>query len=476
MSNTAISIESIGAYYHTVPTIGGAAIMREGAPRKGRTAYEQNVGLYTFDRDAIRDEIGVHALWAASLTITREGSVTGILSGVTIAPAYGAATGSTLTHDEAISEGMRGLAYTVSVGDGENEIWLPGAMLRKLKNGECDGFLLYTGADEGGDTYARFGMTATLKLVVGSEWMTPVWTRPISSGDLVCHRDRSHISDLYELEYYINLRAAKDTQSPINIGQDEFDIGAYATWADIILYMQQAMEALYAFEHPEIEIDWVDVDPGDMPIAAAIIQLRNYLGSNPSAPTESITLDDWATAAHSYQASGFGRTQDTQVISWAHGHRYEPEPKNGKEWAPIMNPRWNSNWFVAWKFPDSVLAKMSGITHMDLIMRSGTTSDAGFNGQKNIVILPLIMNSVPDGNLAVGAVMDRSMIVGQGTGVPGTTVTIHMTDEFIAALKNGQTNEHPDEPKAWGIAIDCESSRKIWLEVTLVINPGGENE
>lgn len=465
MSNTAISIDSVGAYYHTVPSIGGAAIMREGAPRKGATAYEQNVGLYTFDAGTISDEINTHALWAASLTITREGSVTGILSSVTIAPAYGASTGSTLTHDEAISQGMRGLAYTVTIGDGSNEIWLPGAMLRQLKKGECDGFVLYTGADEGGDVYARFGTTATLKLIVGTDWVTPVWTRPISAGDWVSHRNRSHIADLYELEYYINLRAARDTQSPIDISQDEYDIGAYATWADIILYMRDAVEDLYQFEQSDPP-EWNTISAGDMPNAEAVMQLRNYLEAQPNSPMKSYSLTNWASAVHTYQSSGFHSTPNSTVINWQKGHRYYPEPLNGKEWSPETNPRMNYNWFCCWIFPQEVLTKAANnqITALDLIVKSGTTSDAGFNNQKDIYICPLITSSIPRGDKAISQVMRRgsSNYVGHGTGKPGTTVTIHLRSAFITALKNGT---------AYGIAIDCESSRKVWKKMTLVINP-----
>ena len=469
MSNTAISIDSVGAYYHTVPSIGGAAIMREGAPRKGATAYEQNVGLYTFDAGVLNEEIGTHALWAASLTITREGSVTGILSSVTIAPAYGASTGSTLTHDEAISQGMRGLAYTVTIGDGENEIWLPGAMLRQLKLGQCDGFVLYTGADEGGDVYARFGLTATLKLIVGTEWVTPVWTRPISAGDWVSHRNRSHIADLYELEYYINLRAAVDSNTPIDISQDKYDIGAYATWADIILYMRDKMEDLYTAENTGITPVWNTIAAGDMPNAEAVMQLRNYLASSPAAPTESISLTTWASGTTSYQSSGFRPTDDETTINWQQGHRYYPEPMNGKQWAPQTNPRMNYNWFCCWIFPDSVLSRMGTINSMDLIMTSGTTSDAGFNAQSDINICPLIVDEIPRGDMQISQVMTRGAenYVGHGNGKPGTTVTIHLSDDFITALKNDE---------AYGIAIDCESSRKIWKEVTLVINPGGGGE
>lgn len=459
--NTSTVIQASTTWVHAAPARGGAVSLRSGKPRKGLVGSEEYVGIISFPASEIAAAVNGQQLQAARLTLHRDAAYGTDARQLTIAPATGLQPGNVMTHDELIDLCRRGLAYTLTVSGEACVIDLPGAMLRELKQGRGESFMLYSGKDESGSDAILFTEDAQLELVTGSEWVQPVWTRPINTGDLVSHPDRSHISSLYELEYYINLRANIDQTATIDISQPVYDIGAFVTWESIIRYMRSAMDAIATAEGRTYS--WKTLPEKCMPDAAAINELRNYLEADPVSATEYITLNDWRMAIGPmyYSEGGSKKTADSATSQWRTDWAYQEHlPKCGKEWGRDQDKKkfWY-NYFCGWMLPDK--AKASGVRTLKVQLTSGTTSDGGFRAQTHNWLCPIRMTAWPVGAVAFGDILERSNNIGEAEAAPGQTFTITLSDAFVQGLKGGTYG---------GIAFDCESARKIYTNATLIIN------
>lgn len=466
MANVTTTLNSTACYRHSCPATGAKAPV-SAAPAKGLNGREENVGVYLFDAAAIADALEGKTLMAAQLVLTRNTRYGTELKQVSIAPTDGIQAGVSVSRERMRDYAMRGLAYTVEVSGETTAVQLPGAVLQKLAAGEVAGFMLYTGVEETASDYVMFAETAQLRLITGDVWVKPVWTRDIATGYLVSHPDRSHIATLRELAYYINIRAGIDGTSAIDIEQAQYDLGAFRTWLSIIECMRQAEEAEAAAEGRD-NPEWNSLAAGAMPDALAINQLRNFLDAEPGSATSIITLSNWARASHEYITSkkSGNATSNGTSLRWSRpsASASYPYPMSGHEWGITQTDGMyiHYNWFSVWMFPAWTSAELQRINTLTLRMSANGTKDSGFASQKNVYIYGVKVSALPSGAMTVGSVIDRGTKVGSNTDARcGTTFDVRLSAAFVQAVKNGER---------FGVAVDCEQSRKAWGTVRLVIN------
>ena len=447
MANISNVIWSSASYVHAVPRAGGAAAIRSGKPRKGLSGSEECVGVISFPAATIANDLSGQQLRAARLTIHRDTAYGTASRAAGIAPCGALDLSRQYTHDELLNAGKRGMVLPVTVSGGDTVIELPGAMLRELKQGWCSSFMIYTIPDGDENLVALTG-SAELELITGDEWVTPVWTRPIHQGDLVSWPDRSHISTLYELEYYLNLRAALNDVAGTDISQPVYDIGAFATWRSIILYMREAMQRILTKEGRTIP--WNTLEDGCMPNALAVNQLREYLESEPWSATCDYTLSDGADGdfrrGYKYnEGLDHHTSEDTYSCEWFYpgASSDNPLPMSGSWKVPGENYR--ENMMTCWRFPSAMLSLR--IRSIRVEMTAEPTDDAGFAASRSVILYPMIAASWPTGNATVASMMDRSNrgeIISRDAA-PGTTFSIQLPQSFIDGLTNGTI---------FGIAVD----------------------
>ncbi len=452
MANISNVIWSSATYVHAVPRAGGAAAIRSGKPRKGLSGSEECVGVISFPAATIANDLSGQTLRAARLTIHRDTNYGTASRAAGIAPCGALDLSQQYTHEQLLNAGKRGMVLPVTVSGGDTIIELPGAMLRELKQGRCCNFLIYTIPD-GDEHLVVLTGSAELELITGDEWVTPVWTRPIHQGDLVSWPDRSHIATLYELEYYLNLRAALNGVAGTDISQPVYDIGAFATWRSIILYMREAMQRILTKEGRTIP--WNTLEDGCMPNALAVNQLREYLESEPWSATCDYTLSDgragdWRRGYKYNEGDSYQRAPDNYETNWVYAGSESNNyyPMSGSWWDYVnqqqKTDKYRENFYTCWRFPSELLGLR--IRSMRIEMTADATSDAGFATGNTVIVYPMLASTWPSGKASIGSMMDRSsMAMNNQNAWPGTTFSIMASQDLLDGIKQG---------RYFGIAVD----------------------
>lgn len=268
------TVTSSAIWYH-VSTWSGDSASRwaVGAARKGNYDGRTNISVIQFKASDIADAIDGGRLTGASLVLRRDATYGTAAMDICLAPAN---IGSSLadkymSRNQALELAVRTMhkRYTIQ---GESAVFpIPGAMLREIKAGSVNAFVLYQETD-GTDSYCRLSVNANLNLDVGEGWGTPVWTRTISKGDVISGKIYSHVADLREIEYYINLRREYNSlQDMADIGTN-LDVGAFEDWAGVILALQAGADGFLTAE--ERTVEWIEPEAGQMPSAEIIEQLK----------------------------------------------------------------------------------------------------------------------------------------------------------------------------------------------------------
>lgn len=272
------TVTSAAIWYHVSAwSAESSARWALGAARKGNYDARQNISIIQFKSTDLADAIGDGELSGADLVLRRDGAFgTGAVN-VCIAPANvtGSLTDKYMSRSQCLEMANRPLhrRYTIQ---GDTAVFpITGAMLREIKAGSANAFLLYQ--EDGTDSYCRLSMDATLNLFVGTdEWTAPSWTRTVSAGDVISSNICSHVADLREIEYYINMRRLYNGLNKMADIGTNLDVGAYADWAGVILALQDGADGFLSEEQRTVE--WIVPEAGAMPRADIIGQLKDSIG------------------------------------------------------------------------------------------------------------------------------------------------------------------------------------------------------
>lgn len=267
-------ITSNAIWYH-VSTWSGDSASRwaTGAARKGNYDGRTNISVIQFKASDLAEAIGSGRLAGADLVLRRDATYGTAAMDVCLAPidVSGSLADKYMSRNQALEMVRRPMhkRYTIQ---GESAVFaIPGAMLREIKAGNANAFILYQETD-GTDSYCRLSTSAVLNLYVGNDWMTPSWTRSVTAGDVISSDVYSHVADLREIEYYINQRRAYNSLPDMaDIGAN-LDVGAYEDWADVILALQAGADGFLTAE--ERTVDWTVPNAGQMPSAEIVEQLK----------------------------------------------------------------------------------------------------------------------------------------------------------------------------------------------------------
>jgi hypothetical protein len=274
-----IELNSTGILIHlSSPTGDSAAKWSEGAARKGNYGGKRAMSAVFFDGTAIAQALDGKHLLAADLVFRRDAAFGLSPLSVCVAPGQltaGALSERYMSRSEVVGKFNRRL-HKCCVIDGETATFhIPGATLRAIGAGEVSAFLLYQEEDGTGD-YCRLSTEAVLQLTMSDNgWAAPVWTRSVSAGDVISSETVSHVADLRELEFYINIRRRKcGLQDMDDIGAGR-NLGAFAAWADVIGELQEAVDDILEYEGRTYE--WAEPAAGALPQAAVIENLRGAI-------------------------------------------------------------------------------------------------------------------------------------------------------------------------------------------------------
>lgn len=302
------TVNSSSIWYHISSASGdSAARWTKGAARKGTQEGKKNLSVILFDQAAIGTAIGNDALVSAELILRRDTAYGEDAVTLSVAPAQiSSILEEYVSRTQALEMAMRPLHRNYTIEGETVTLPIPGGMLREIKSGNVNAFVLYQEQDAG-DGYCKMSTDAVLKMMVGNETIRHVWTRDIGAGDVISSDIYSHINDLRELEYYINLHRTLQTPAldPIDIGGTE-TVGSFAEWADVIGELQTGA-AGYMSEAPA----WTEPTEGEMPRADLIKELRGAMDG-----TASGVLTASAFSAMQTTSTGTGSFSKTRQMTW----------------------------------------------------------------------------------------------------------------------------------------------------------------
>ena len=425
-----------------------------GGAKKGLVDGRRALGLYWFDADAIAAALNGVNLPGAKLILSREaaygtGEVDICLQMLTDDGGLGS-----MTHAECLAIGARDKHTLVTVSGESPVIPLPGYWLWYIKNHGITGIMIYQEV-EGTDAPAYFGETAKLQLDIGDQWEAPVWTRPVGTGDIISDSLRSHVADLRELTYYINIRSRVDGRSEISIDSyiDENESALYSDWPAIITGLQ-AQESLLAEAESKPTIDWKVPEENDIPNAEIVNQLRNFMESDIAGPMETTSVTTYGRTIFDHYDSDFTVNLNT-TTTWA-----KKGPWNGMNWEHVTvngvkRKKYNRR-FGIWIFRNKVVGK----TVTSLKLRVKRAEGTGSN--KEIRLFPVKVSAVPTSKMSINQVMVTSTVVGRGTASVGGTVDITLSADFISKLMDGTY---------YGVGVfDKDYWTNFGTSATLIIN------
>lgn len=470
MSNTTISIDASGRYCHGAPSNGGRATIRPGESRKGLSNGTDYIGLLYFKPDHIRTAVTGHVIQKAQLVLRRS-PVTGTGSRTLSVTQYrdsSVNTGAGYTHKELYDKTYKS-CYVTSVQDSEIvTIDLPGSIIRRMTSdyNYCNVLALLHGVDESSNDYAVF-TGATLKLTYGSDWEAPVWGRPISKGDLVYDDDHSHRDDLWELQYYYNIRAQLAGVTPWTDPDNLIGQGYYSDWYYVIRALWLLNIAILTAQGELIPNTTPIRELCYMPVAHWINTLREYadkpLGGAGSRETISKVGCAYYTTWDDFHEHNGGWKLD-----WRPGNA----PLSGKVWSWInkKTAKEYSHRFGIWILP----VPAGTITSLALRLTTAKGQDRGGEDNK-IRLYPVTVSEIParGSQTILQNAVDLDTVAGEATsaGVGRTaagdfieTLDVELSADFITGLQNHTY---------YGVAVECDQViREYTKTATLLINGG----
>ena len=422
---------AIGTYYHQTPVGGSSATAWINAgPRKGTTGVYKEIGYILFDKTVLASTINGANLPAAKLVLNRDTAYgTGTVD-ICIAPAFTTdPPQGEMTYEACMANmTMRHAHHLTTVTGSTCSIDLPGYFLSLLRWNTICGFIVYQEDGEGTSDIARFTMYGKLELTLGATYETPVWTRPIGAGDVICNEKCSHVADLWEILHYVCHRESAEL-TPIEPWTDfeGIDIGAFEDWAAAVRRLQGAIDTIYTAEGKDA-ITWLTATDGMMPNAAIINQLRNALEASMSSGSESLEVSIYGRATLALDHSWTNGDNDDDV-TWA---KAGPHCGYNWEWVHVggnLKQKQYNYRFGFWVLSNLIAGK----TISSLKLR--ITKTGGNNG--NVKLYGVKINSQPSAQMSVSDVIDTDVECASFTMNVGETKTITLSDTVKNLLVNG---------------------------------------
>ena len=442
------TLTTTAVMYHMASMAGSeASEWVQGQARKGVTGSQQAVGLVMFDGDAISADLTGATLKGAKLVLARDEAYGTANADLTIAPVSAESVGGVMTHEECIGMGIRPMHHICATEGTTASIDLPGAWLRALSEGLINGFLLYN--DGGTDTYMQFGGTAYLMLDTVSQYVAPVWTRPVGEGDIISDATCSHIWDLKELEYYLNIRRSirPTPLTPVDLGLGDSEL--YSNWYSLIVELRTKTNEVIEDEGGTA-MDWCVITQDMLPKAEAINELRLVL-EQATGTAERLSVTAYGRVSFENVNKDFTVNRNT-TVNWA-----KKAPMSGMNWGyeirnevkvKVYNRR-----FGIWIFRDKMVNKI--VTSAKLRV----TRSSGRSGSWPVVLYPVLVSAVPTSKRSVNQVMGTTAC-GRANCAVGQTEDIPLSAD--SRIQAGT---------AFGVGVD---DREDWTNfsgsATLILN------
>ena len=422
------TIESSAIWVHiSTGTGAGMARWARGAARKGNRDGKTALSMVLFSAEDIADQIGNKRLISASLVLKRDAAYGDSAVSVCVAPAKVSGMDETyMGRAQCVALAKRDM-HKCHITQGAAVVFpLPGATLRAMEEGAVNAFLLYQ-EEDGTPGYCRMSDTAKLVMYVAAAgdataWNTPTWTRTVSAGDVISDAIRSHVADLKELEFYINMRLRLH-------GLEEMaarEYGSFAGWAEDVQALQEAADGF--LEEEGRTVTWTEPEEGDPPAAAVIEELRGVLrgqdeGTSASAGFTATQILTSATAAYSVTSQDTWTAAETVKAG-----RF----KSSRQWWDHGEPRTTTVWETSvcgWLF-DQTPGQETTQADVEIALKASEVS------RPHITLYGLIAESAP-ARAAYNTVFG-AMVIGEADCDVGDVTRIRLTAAALNALRNGQ--------------------------------------
>lgn len=449
------TVTNSSSWYHLTPASGSAATSwAQGGPRKGLEGGQNMIGLVAFSKTEIASAINGGRLLAAELVLNREsGYGTGAVS-LSLAPVRTVQTIGSMTHEQCVDMAERRLHHLTAASGAQTRIPLPGYWLKMMAGGELEGILIYQEEGEGDNAPMRFTAAARLELTTGTSYQQPVWMRPVGRGDLISGKLSSHIGDLAEIIYYLDLRRAAQSLSAVSL--DDLELGPYRDWAPVIRLLQSKTTEVIEAEHGTVPT-FTAVTDGQMPSALAVNELR--LAMENVGQKESMAVTQYARSL-------FTAPNAPGAVDLYSAGRWTADP-----------PRAGTYWEYEWSGDERVQTwfKCFGYWLLSDLMAGKTVNTAklrvkrarGAGGSQQIILCGSIYNGIPSTTKMLDQVLDQNIVCGTGQGAIGETVDVELTAEAIRRLKLGAG----EEGKLFGVGVKCTDPISYFdATATLIIN------
>ncbi len=281
-------VNSTGVWYHlSRADRDSAARWAQGAARKGVYDAKRSLSIIAFSAEEIAEAIGDSPLPQAQLILRRDAAYGEAEVTVSVAPLrISEMPTGYMTYSQCMELARREIHRCISTSGTTALLDLPGSMLRALKNGEVNAFMIYQ-EEDGASSYARFSTSAALRIYADTDWHTPVWTRAVSAGDVISSKIFSHVAELREIEYYINVRLTHDSLPEMDDIGDGIDLGAYSDWHTVIARLRAGVDT-YKAEESQDPVEWIPLTAGALPKAEAVEQLRSVIRGDDRERIESL--------------------------------------------------------------------------------------------------------------------------------------------------------------------------------------------
>lgn len=419
----------------------------QGQARKGVADQQRAVGLILFDQDAIDADLNGATLKGAKLALTRDATYGTGNADLSIAPVSMDSVSGAMTNQQCLDLAIRKLHHVAATEGTTAAIDLPGAWLRALSEGLINGFMLYTEAGEGTDTYMQFDGTAYLMLDTTSVYVAPVWTRPVGEGDIISDSIRSHVWDLKELEYYLNIRRAIRPTPLTPVDLELGDSELYSNWYGLIGTLRTKTNEVIEDEGGTA-MEWCVITQDMLPKAEAINELRLAM-EQMVGTAERLSVTTYGRVSFENVNKDFTVNRNT-TVNWA-----KKAPMSGMNWGyeirnevkvKVYNRR-----FGFWLFRDKMVNKV--VTSAKLRV----TRSSGRSGSWPVVLYPIKVSAVPKGKMSVNQVF-ATTACGRANCAVGQTVDIPLSDDVISKIQAGTyygvgVDDHEDWTNFSGSAV-----------------------
>lgn len=412
----------------------------EGSPRKGLYTGKRNMSLIVFDRTQLAEAVSGKTVTGAELLLTRDISYGSSMVTLTMAPANREAPPTGYKNRKQCLELADLTRHHLANTEGQAvAIPIAGATVQLLQEGEGNAFILYHSEDEEADAYIKFTGDVKLKLYLSDgtgDWRMPVWTRNINAGTIISDETHSHVRDLQEILWAINVRHMikrldkTDPYVPHAI-DPSLTVGLYSDWAGVIEDLQDAAADMLEDEGRQAgSIEWTTLTAGMMPNAAIIEELRHAV----SGEGEEQILAATDTVKYTINGQSTEPEMDeTEAVTWLAGYDFEVG-----RWSVSTRPAAGVTVTLhylgmgGWLFGDQISTSI-GSAKLRLTVKAAKRAQ---DGKVHIILYGIKISQAPDQAASYDSIFD-STVIGEADCVVGEASEIELTAQGVQMLNNG---------------------------------------